>query len=185
MIIDNPIIKEYLGINDEFKTLNPDNDSNLIDNLTNEVNELLTSTNVSQFNNLQSSSESESNLKAMSELKNADDQVKQFDIKNKKLNRLKEIKDKLTELKENSKVKEYINKNNSLVEPVEPVKPSDLDIQDSKKEFYKCSYASRCPSKGLLTVDQNLGIKNLSRLLSVVNSNDPIRKTLINQLKST
>ena len=183
LIIDNPIIKEYLAINDEFRTLNPDNNSNLIDNLTNEVNDLLTNSNVAQFNNLQSSSENESNLKAMSELKNADDQVKQFDNKNKKLNRLKEIKDRLTELKDNSKVKEYINKTNSLIEPVEPTKPNDLNIQDSKKEFYRCSYASKCPSKGLLTVDQNLGIKNLSRLLKIVNSNDPIRKTLTDQFK--
>ena len=184
-IIDNPIIKEYLRFNDEFKILNPDNDSNLIDSLTDEVNDLLTNSNVTEFNNLQSStSKTDANLKKMRELKSADDQVKQFDIKNKKLNRLKEVKDKLQELKENSKVKEYISKSNSLVEPVEPTKPSDLNIQDSKKEFYRCSYATKCPSKGLLTVEQNLGIKNLSRLLKVINSNEPIKKTLITQFKS-
>jgi hypothetical protein len=155
-LLNNQNIKDYLTKYDEFIKLNPENDSELITTLAQEVNDLA----------------------------NDSTKVQEKERKETKLNLLKKYKEEMTALKSSdSGIDDYLNKRNSLVEPTLPVKPADNRVNETKKEFYRCSYASKCPSKGLLTLDQNLAYKNLGKLMFIVNHNDEIKKTLTDQFK--
>ena len=50
------------------------------------------------------------------------------------------------------------------------------------EEFFVAAYPSKCPEKGLLSINNNVALKNLSNLAKFA-SKEQIKTTLIKQLK--
>ena len=55
-------------------------------------------------------------------------------------------------------------------------------LKEVKKEFFVSAYPSKCPEKGLLSINNNVALKNLSNLAEFA-SKEQIKTTLIKQLK--
>ena len=55
-------------------------------------------------------------------------------------------------------------------------------LKEVKKEFFIAAYPSKCPEKGLLSINNNVALKNLSNLAYIVDK-EQIKTTLIKQLK--
>ena len=56
------------------------------------------------------------------------------------------------------------------------------NIKKVKKEFFIAAYPSKCPERGLVSINNNVALKNLSNLSKFANKNR-IKNTLIKQLK--
>lgn len=56
------------------------------------------------------------------------------------------------------------------------------NIKKVKKEFFIAAYPSKCPEKGLVSINNNVALKNLSNLTKFANKSR-IKNTLIKQLK--
>jgi len=63
------------------------------------------------------------------------------------------------------KYKYFERKLNTKKEEIDNIKS---EIEDVKKEFYRVAYPTKCPTKGLVSIEKNVSVKNLARVTEIL-----------------
>ena len=80
------------------------------------------------------------------------------------------------------KYKHFELKLNTKKQEIDNIKS---ELEDVKKEFYRVTFPTKCPTKGLVSIEKNVSVKNYARISEILydQNNSNIKDNFLKQIK--